>query len=311
MRRGIEERVLDIAARQHGVVTRTQLLAAGLTPRAIQGRLESGRLRSLHHGVYLAGPLALAPPWARELSAVLACGPIARASHRTAASLWDIAPRPDAALPVEVKVPGHKVIRRPGIRAYRVLGLEAHAPATVQGVPVTDPIETLLDLAAVVGGSDLEKMVARAERGRLITLDDLSAAVDQQAGRRGMRALRSLLGREGGPAFTRSDLEDRFRDAVRRFRLPEPRFNIRVHGYEVDCFWPEVGLVVELDGAASHRSWQSQQNDRRRDTDLATCGIHVIRITWDQLVRETDPTMVRVAQALAVRRDRLRRDHPG
>jgi hypothetical protein len=161
MRRGIEERVLDIAARQHGVVTRTQLLAAGLTPRAIQGRLESGRLRALHHGVYHAGPLALAPPWARELSAVLACGPSARASHRTAASLWDIAPRPDAALPVEVKVPGHKVIRRPGIRAYRVRGLEAHAFATVHGVPATDPVQTLLD----------------------------------------------------GPAFTRSDFEDRFRDA--------------------------------------------------------------------------------------------------
>jgi hypothetical protein len=75
-----------------------------------------------------------------------------------------------------VKVPGHKVIRRPGIRAYRVLVLEAHAPATVPGVPATDPIETLLDLAAVGGGSDLERMVARAVRDRLITLDDLTAA---------------------------------------------------------------------------------------------------------------------------------------
>lgn len=308
MRRGMEERVLDIAARQHGVVTRTQIVAAGVTPRALQGRLESGRMRSLHHGIYLLGPLL--PPRARELAAVLACGDGARASHRTAASLWELATRPDWALPVEVKVPGHRVVRRPGIRAYRIRGLEAHAPAHVHGVPATDAMETLLDLAAVVGGSDLERMVARAERGRLITVDDLSAAVDRHSGRRGVRALRSLLGREGGPAFTRSDLEDRFRDAVRRFQLPEPRFNIRVHGYEVDCFWPDVGLVVELDGAAYHRSWQSQQNDRRRDTDLATRGIHVIRLTWDHLVREADPTMARVAQALAVRRDRLRRDHP-
>jgi very-short-patch-repair endonuclease len=309
MRRGREARVVEIAARQHGVVTRRQLLAAGLTSREIQGRLESGRLRSLHHGVYLAGPLA--PPWARELSAVLACGAGARASHRTAASLWDIAPRPHGALPVEVKVPGHRVIRRPGIRAYRTLGLEARAPTTVHGVPATDPIETLLDLAAIVGGSDLERVVARAERGRLVTLDDLSSAVDQHPGRRGMGALRSLLSRDGGPAFTRSDLEDLFRDALRRFQLPAPRFNIHVHGYEVDCFWPEAGLVVELDGEAYHRSWQSQQNDRRRDSDLAARGIHVIRITWNQLVHETEPTMARVAQALAVRRDRLRRDHPG
>jgi very-short-patch-repair endonuclease len=307
MRRGIEERVLEIAARQHGVVTRTQLLAAGLTPRAIQGRLESGRMRSLHRGVYLMGPLE--PPRARELAAVLACGGGARASHRTAAGLWELAPRPQAALPVEVKVPGHRVIRRPGIRAYRTLGLEVRAPATVDGVPTTDPIETLLDLAVVVGGPDLERTVARAERSRLITLQDLSAAVEQHPGRRGLGTLRSLLGADDGPAFTRSDLEDRFRDAVRRFQLPEPRFNSRVHGYEVDCYWPEVGLVVELDGAAYHRSWQSQQNDRRRDSDLATRGIHVIRITWDHLARETDPTLARVAQVLAVRRDRLGRDH--
>lgn len=309
MARGLEECLAGIGARQHGVVTRPQLLAAGLTPRAIQGLLESGRLRLLHRGVYLMGPLT--PTWAREMAAVLASGEGARASHRTAASLWEFGPRPDPAAPVEVKVPGLRVVRRPGIRAYRALALETRAPATVHGIPTTDPIETLLDLAATLGGADLDEMVASAEHGRLITLDELAAAVDRQPGRRGMVTLRLLLGRNGGPAFTRSELERRFRDALRRFQLPEPRFNIRSHGYELDCFWPDAGLAVELDGKAYHRSWQSRQNDRRRDRELAARGIQVIRITWDELVHETEPTMARVAQALALGRERLRRNHPG
>jgi very-short-patch-repair endonuclease len=309
MTRRIEERIAEIAGRQHGVLSRAQLLAAGLTPRAIQGRLESGRLRSLHRGVYLAGPLA--PAWARELSAVLACGESARASHRTAASLWEFSPRLDATRPVEVKVPGHRVIRRPGIRVVRATGLEMRPHSTVRGVPTTDATETLLDLAAVLGSTDLERMVASAERSRLITLHDLGAAVDRYSGRRGAATLRSILALERGPAFTRSELEDRFRDAVRRFQLPAPRFNTRVHGYEVDCFWPEAGLAIELDGASFHRSWKRQQSDRRRDSDLAARGIHVIRLTWDQLTNEIQPTMARVAQALAVRRDRLSRGLPG
>jgi very-short-patch-repair endonuclease len=303
--RRLEERILEIAARQHGVVTRKQLLGAGLTPRAVQGRVASGRLRLLHRGVYLVG--VLAPPWARELAAVLACGPGARASHRTAASLWELAPRPDSAHPVEVKVPGHRVVRRAGIHAYRALGIAERAPASVHGIPTTDPTETLLDLARILSRSDLEKMIAHAERARLVSLDDLRTAADGHPRRRGMRTLRRLLAQERGPAFTRSDLEDRFRDAVRRFQLSSPRFNVRVHGYEVDCFWPDAGLAIELDGAAYHGSWRSQQNDRRRDGDLASRGIHVLRITWDQLTRETEPTMVRIAQALAIRRDRLRR----
>jgi very-short-patch-repair endonuclease len=309
MTRWAEDRVVEIAAGQHGVVTRRQLLAAGLTPRAIQGRLESRRLRPLHPGVYLVGPIL--PPWAREMSAVLASGAGARASHRTAASLWDLDPKPDPRLPVEVKVPGRRVVRRPGIRAYRALDLEARPPAAAHGIPATDPTETIVDLSAVLGGPDLERLVARAERARLTTFDDLQRAVGRHSRRRGIPALRSLLGQDGGPALTRSELEDRFRHAVRHFQLPPPRFNVRVHGYEVDCFWPEVSLAVELDGADYHRSWQSQQNDRRRDGDLASRGVHVVRITWDQLVRELEPTVVRVAQTLAVRRDRLQRHPPG
>jgi very-short-patch-repair endonuclease len=305
MPRHIEERLAELTARQHGVVTRRQLVRLGFTPRAIQGRLESGRMRLLHRGVYLEGPVE--PLWARVMAAVLASGPGARASHRAAASLWELGPGLGPASRVEVKVPGGRVVRRPGIRAYRCVGLETSAPATVHGIPTTDPVETLLDLAANPGPLDLENMVARGERFRLVTLDELAAAVDRHPKCPGMATLRSLLGQSGGPAFTRSELEQLFRDALRRFHLPAPRFNTRVHGYEVDCYWPDAGVAIELDGRAYHDSWKSRRNDRRRDRELVARGIHVIRITWPELVHETEPTMARVIEALAVGRERLRR----
>jgi very-short-patch-repair endonuclease len=299
MRAGREERVAAVASRQHGVVTRAQLREAGLTRRVVERRLEEGTLRVLHRGVYRVGPLVA--PRSREMAAVLACGAGARASHRSAGWLWDLSPRPGHAWPVEVKVRAGRVVRRPGIRAYRTRGLEAEEVATVDGIPVTSPAQTLIDLAPVLEPRDLERAVARAERSRLVTLHDLGGLVAAEGRRPGVSALAAVLALEGGPAFTRSELEDRFKYAVRRFGLPAPAFNVRVGGHELDCYWTSVRLAVELDGAAYHGSWTSQTQDRRRDTDLAAHGVVVLRITWRQLVRETERTMVRVAQALAVR----------
>lgn len=123
-----------------------------------------------------------------------------------------------------------------------------------------------------------------------------------------MATLRSILDQEGGPAFTRSELEDRFLEALRRSELPLPRTNVRVGRHEVDCYWPDARFVVELDGGAYHRSWNSQQADRRRDSDLGTLDIQVMRITWHQLVHEPAPTLARLALTLGMRRERLRRD---
>jgi len=298
--------VASIAARQHGVVQRKQLIDAGVTPRAIQRRLKARLLRPIHWGVYLTGPVP--SPRAREMAAVLACGTHARVGYRTAAALWGFGERPAHSEAVNVKVPGDRVVRRPGIRAYRATGSDRQPPSIVDGIPATSPLETLLDLASVVTAPELERMVARAERAHLITIDDLAAAARQRRGRPGIATLLSVLGQEGGPAYTRSVLEDRFRDTMRLFGLPLPRFNSRVGGLEVDCYWPDARLVAELDGAAYHRSWHSQKNDRRRDSDLAAHDILVVRITWDQLVQETAPTMARLARTLGARQERLRRE---
>jgi hypothetical protein len=299
-----DARVAAVAARQHGVATLSQLQEAGLTERMIEGRVARGLLSRVHRGVYRVGPLE--PPRARAMAAVLACGSGARASHRTAASVWEIGPSTPRGQPVEVKVPGRRVVRRPGILTYRASPAEAQKVATVDGIPVTTPLDTLLDLSRVVPNGELEKCVALALRLRLVTERELADVVVRLRGRRGIPALAAIVARDGGPVFTRSALEDRFRAAVGLFAIPEPACNTRIGPYEVDCYWEEADLVVELDGAAFHTSWRSQTNDRRRDGDLAALGIRVIRVTWGQLEREFEPTMGKVLQAIAVGMERRR-----
>lgn len=310
----VEERIGDVAASQHGAVTRAQLREAGLTDRSVSRRVASGRLHRLHQGVYRVGPLVA--PYVREMAAVLACGAGARASHRSAAWLLEVGPRPGDASPVEVAVPESRVVRRPGIRVTRARYLaidggeggrnRAADPAagqvvTAHGIPVTPPGRTLVDLAGVLATGDLERAVARAERSGLVTLDELMRLVACHRGRAGIAALAAVIGLDGGPAFTRSEFESRFLNALGAFGLPRPRCNVHIAGYEVDCWFESARLVVELDGQAYHRSWRSQVDDRRRDRDLAACGIQVIRITWDDLTREPGKTVEAVAAALALR----------
>lgn len=301
----LEQRIGQVARRQHGVVRRDQLLREGLAPRAVSRLLRAGRLRQLHRGVYLVGPVM--PRLAREMAAVLACGRQARLSHASGGALWEIQPAPPTSVPPVVTVPQGVRVRRPGIRVHQSVHLAPDDVATVSAIPVTSPARTLVDLAAVVSARELERAVAAAERRGLVTLDELTARVQRHRRRPGIAALASVLRQEGGPAYTRSRLEDMFRAEVRRFGLPLPRFNPIVHGHEVDCHWPDARLVVELDGQAYHASWDQQEKDRERDAGLASTGIHVMRITWRQLARDTERTMIRVAQAMAIGRERAGR----
>lgn len=239
------------------------------------------------------------------MAAVLASGPHARASHRSAAWLWGLGARPSGSSSVEVKVPAGRLVRRPGIRAYRSRGLDAVEPVILHGIPATAATETLVDLARVLTARELERAVARAERENLVGMAELAVVVERIGRGPGIGTLAWLLAQDGGPSFTRSDLESRFMEEIRAFGLGAPQLNAWRCGFELDAYWHDARLAVELDGEAYHRSWRSQENDRNRDSALAAQGIQVFRITWRQLVHETRPTMARLAQALAVHRDRF------
>lgn len=291
-----DARIVALAARQHGVVTRAQLLAAGAPAHAIDYRVEKGRLERLHSGVYRVGPLRA--PHERNMAAVLACGATAVLSHRSAAAAWDLLPRPTDD-PVAVSVRRGRPTPGPAVRVHRVSDLHRDETTVREGIPITTPARTILDVAASAGTWEIEQAVARAERAGLADSERMKALLARHPRRPGTRALRALLIRATGPAFTRSEAESRFLGLVRRARLPSPESNVRVKGWEVDFLWRRERLIVEIDGFAYHSSARAFERDRLRDGVLAAAGYRVVRCTWRQLTREPEALLVRIAQALA------------
>lgn len=201
---------------------------------------------------------------------------------------------------VDVAFPGDRTpTRRRGIRGHRAGSLGTDDRAIVEGIPVTAPARTILDLSAVVAARELEGVIARAERLGLVSTRDLGRLVDRCRGRAGAPLLRSIVEREGGALLTRSEAEARFADLVRGSGLPTPEANVMVHGYEVDFLWRDHRVAVEVDGFAFHASQHSFAGDRRRDADLLVLGIRTMRITWSQIVNEPKSTLVRLALTLA------------
>ncbi|MEQ9398318.1 MAG: DUF559 domain-containing protein [Longimicrobiales bacterium] len=297
-----EALIRDVARRQHGVVTRAQLMDAGLSRWVVKRRLAAGRLRRLHAGVYLVGPIE--PPRAAAMAAVLAGGPGAVLSHFSAAELWSLRPEappdpPRAGTIVDITVPGADRGRRPGVRAHRAAALAPVERTEVEGVPVTTAARTLLDLAGEVGSGELERMVARARRAELTDRSEWPALLSRHRGRRGVAVLRSILSTPGGPALTRSEAESRFLELVRGAGLSVPASNIRIGRYEVDFLWARERLAVEVDGFRYHRSRQRFETDRRKDAWLLGRGVTVLRLSWRQITGEPLATAAVVGQALA------------
>lgn len=287
----------NIATGQHGLVTRAQLLAAGATSRRIQGRVESGRLRPLHRGVYLVG--SVAPSLAVPLSACLACGPDAVVSHRSAAALWKLVPPVSGDDTVDVTVRGGNR-RRPGVRVHRSRTLRRSERTLLDGVPVTKPTRTLLDLAVAAPARTIERAVAEALARGLTTEARLAECLKRHRGRPGSAGLGTVLDL-GPPDLTRSEAEERFLALVRRADMPRPRVNARIGPYEVDFHWPVARLVVEVDGFGPHHSRRAFERDRRRDAYLVAQGFSVIRTTWQQMEEKSEELAFRLGQALAMR----------
>jgi very-short-patch-repair endonuclease len=292
----VDELIEDIAARQMGLVTRAQLRAAGIAADVIDRRVRANRLRQVHRGVYRVGPLVA--PRSRELAAVLACGPRAALSHRSAGALWELLPAADESAPIDISVSQGNRGRRPNIRVHRV-SLPAHDVTSLEGIPVTSVCRTVLDLAALLGARDLERVLAQAERQHHLDQPTLQSIAANHAGRPGAPVLRALLQNEARPALTRSEAEERFLSLIRKAQLPAPETNVLAGEYEVDFLWRRERLVVEVDGFAFHSARQNFESDRRRDARLAARGLSVVRVTWRQLVQEPEAMVARLAQALA------------
>jgi very-short-patch-repair endonuclease len=291
--------IREMAANRHGVVSRDQLVKAGVAAHRIEHRVKTGELRPLHRGVYLVGPIA--GVHTRAMAAVLACGGgadmrAAVVSHHTAGAMAGQLPNGGAT--VELIVQSWRGIKRAGIRVHRLRDLAPDEITIVEGIPVTTPCRTLLDLSTALPNRDLERAVARTLRLELATIADIRSMLTRHRARAGTRRLRSLIDQEAEPAFTRSDAEERLLALIREAGLPGPRVNAVTHGFEVDMLWPEHRLVVEVDGFAYHSSPRAFERDRTRDAVLTTAGLRVMRFTWRQIVRQPIVVIARVALAL-------------
>jgi very-short-patch-repair endonuclease len=166
------------------------------------------------------------------------------------------------------------------------------------GIPVTNPARTLLDLAGIVGMRELERILARSERRGLLERGEVERLLLRYPGRRGIVQLRTLIDAETDPLHTRSEAEERFLTLVRKGALASPEMNVLVHGFEVDAIWRGERLIVEIDGFAFHSSPSAFERDRYRDGVLTAAGFRVMRVTWQQLTREPESLLVRLTKAL-------------
>lgn len=284
-----------LAARQRGLATVAQLRICGLTRDAVRHRVAVGRLHRVHRGVYLVGHES-APEGARQVAAVLACGPSAALSHRSAGARWGICAEDREA--VDVLSAARNSGSKPGIRFHRTGKLDAGELRVRDGVPLTAPARTLIDLAGLLPERQLERALDAAVSARLVRESALVAALTAAPRRPGTARLRSLLGEGQGAILTRSEAERRFLALLRAAELPTPLVNVRVGDYEVDALWREQRLAVEIDGYRFHAGRGAFERDRIRDADLATAGLSVRRFTWRRLLNHPEAVIATVARAL-------------
>ncbi|HEX5609081.1 MAG TPA: type IV toxin-antitoxin system AbiEi family antitoxin domain-containing protein [Solirubrobacterales bacterium] len=249
-----------IARQQHGVVTSAQLREAGLSRDAVLGRARSGRLFSLHRGVYAVGHTALSFR-SLSLAAVLACGNGAVLSHRSAAALWRLLKPAVGEIHVSIPTMTGRAERR-GIRIHRRPTLSTQQVTRRHHIPVTNPALTIADIRSELEAPQWRRAVRQAEVLGLRTGLEASAP-------------------------TRSELEDRFLALCRRHRLPPPEVNVRVGRWEVDFLWPVQRLVVETDGYRFHRGHAAFETDHVRDLDLRNAGLDVLHLTYDQVTNHS------------------------
>jgi hypothetical protein len=279
------------------VVARAQLGVLGLDRFAIARRVQAGILHPLHDGrVYAVGldPLSVSGTY---LAAVMACGSGSRLSHRSAAALWGI--RPNSRWLDVTATRGKNKVQGIEVHSTRIL---APQDFTIHdAIPVTSVARTLLDLGAVVRPHELAKAIDRAERLRLFDLNTVNDVLERANGRRGARALRNAIAAYE-PSTQKSELERRFKALIETASdIPTATFNAAVEGekatHEVDAFWPQQRLAVQLDGFEFHRTRRDRERDADSDADLELAGHRVMRLTWDDVAVHRERTLRRLRLA--------------
>lgn len=296
-----ERKAMELAATQHSLITNGQAQNAGLSADQVQYLLDKQTLRQTHLGVYRfsSAPESRSQ---RLLAACLAVGHISAASHRAAASVHGIWTMPQDW--VEITVGRDRSPELAGVKTHRLADLSDRWIVEVDGLPVTTPSRTLVDLGAVLPLGSVSRALDRAIGRQLASLAEIRSALNSVArkGRAGVGIMRRLLDERGNAPTTSSTLQARMATLIRRHGLTSPvpeHCVLDRHGQfvgTVDFAYPEIKYAIEVDGYEFHTGLKEFRHDRVRQNDLVDLGWTVHRFTWT----DVDQLSPRVA-------DRIRR----
>ncbi len=279
-------------------MSRAQLAELGFGPQAVWRRVQAHRLPRLHPGVFAVGHTALTRH-GHELAAVFACGPGALLSHRAAGRRLGLLGATGA--PIDVTA-SRGCKPKPGVRVHRTRMVHPDDRIVVDGIAVTSMARTLVDLADVLDERSLAAAVNEAEVMRHFDLRAIERTQARLPGRRGRHRLRRVLATyTEAPGYCTTEAERLFLDLCGRHALPPPR-RVSIAGYELDFYWDDARLAIEIDGATYHATRRAFHEDRRRDRHLAGLGIQVARVPWRDLVHGEPELARELAEIRASRR---------
>lgn len=302
----VDGRIAALAATQHGLVTKRQSDQLGLTRAERRSRVASGQLVVADEGVLRIGGAPITYE-SRVLAAVLAAGPGALASHRTAAALWGL----DGFRPgvLELSIPRGRKYRRRGIVVHESTDLERCRPTERRSIPVTDPARTLLDVALRATDGDLLVAIESARRVGQVTWQELIDTLRTHArrGRAGGPRLRQVLAENiDRKEVTDSGFEALVLTLFAHHGLPTPVLHHKIFDANgrlvavVDLAYPEQAVAIELDGVV-HLRKDVWERDRPRQNQLELLGWTVLRFTWRTYVDRPMRLLHDVESALRVR----------
>jgi very-short-patch-repair endonuclease len=305
MAHSFDTRIALIATRQHGLVTLAQSRAEGATRAMVRARLSSGRWLEIEHGVFAiaGGPQT----WRQRLLAgALALGPTGHAATRSATALFGVPGFTEGPIELLVLRPAQGRPRNGSVVQTKLLP-PSHC-TVVDSIPVTALPRTIFDLAARLPMGRVARALDHSLAYGLAPVERFWDVFFDLAkrGRTGTRVMRVLLNeRAGDYVAPASELEARFRQLVRKYRLPEPRAQVDVGDEDdwigrVDYLFVG-GLVVETDGRRYHSALLDRQNDAERDTRLRASGRRVLRLTWQDIVDRPEQCVAAIRSELVIK----------
>jgi len=301
------------ARRQHGVFTRKQARSAGLTLGSIEGRVRRGDWIAVDHGVYRAAETP--PSWSQRLLAACLAGP-AVASHRSAAALWGFPGFPERE--IEVTSIRHRRRKNAEVSWHESVRLADADVTTLDGIPVTMPTRTIIDLGAVVTEDDVLQALDDAVRRKLTSVDVVERALERWGNRRrgSGRVRRATARRQDGPV-TDSTLETEFDALIARYGLPVPSRQWPVRGPDdsfvgrVDFAYPAARLVIEIQSVRFHAGPDEWRAWMEREAELVAVGWRVLQVTARDIRARPDHLVDRILRALGHRPAPLTSEYAG